>query len=58
MSGPLIVIVAEGDWVILSFKAVHPDPKGLAKTSTTTSFEMLRIENGKVAEHWDSALKD
>jgi predicted SnoaL-like aldol condensation-catalyzing enzyme len=58
IQGPLIAIVAEGDRVILSFKAVHPDPKDQTKTYTTTSFEMLRIENGKVAEHWDSALKE
>jgi len=58
IKGPLIAIVAEGDRVILSFKAVHPDPKDQTKTYTTTSFEMLRIEKGKVAEHWDSALKE
>jgi predicted SnoaL-like aldol condensation-catalyzing enzyme len=53
----LISIVAEGDLVVLSFKEVHPDPKDPTKTYVTTSFEMLRIENGKFAEHWDSALK-
>ncbi|MGZ3873850.1 MAG: nuclear transport factor 2 family protein [Mucilaginibacter sp.] len=58
VQGPLIAIVAEADRVVLSFKYVHPDPKDPAKTYTTTSFEMLRIENGKVAEHWDSALKE
>jgi len=58
IKGPLIAIVAEGDRVVLSFKAVHRDPKDTSKTYTTTSFEMLRIENGKVAEHWDSALKE
>ncbi|HTE01001.1 MAG TPA: ester cyclase [Mucilaginibacter sp.] len=58
IQGPLIAIVAEGDRVILSFKAVHPNPKEPGKAYTTTSFEMLRIENGKVAEHWDSALKE
>ena len=58
IQGPLIAIVAEGDRVVFSFKVVRPDPKDPAKTYTTTSFEMLRIENGKVAEHWDSALKE
>jgi predicted SnoaL-like aldol condensation-catalyzing enzyme len=58
IKGPLIAIVAEGDSVVLSFKDVRPDPKDPAKTYITTSFEMLRIENGKVAEHWDSALKE
>ena len=58
IKGPLIAIVAEGDRVVLSFKAVLPDPKAPGKTYVTSSFEMLRIENGKVAEHWDSALKE
>jgi len=56
--GPLIAIIAEGDRVILSFKETHRDPADTSKRYTTTSFEMLRIENGKIAEHWDSALKD
>ncbi len=55
---PLISIVAEGNLVVLSFKDVRPDPKDHTKTYTTTSFDMLRIENGKIAEHWDSALKE
>ncbi|HEY4328043.1 MAG TPA: ester cyclase [Mucilaginibacter sp.] len=58
IQGPLIAIVAEGDRVVLSFKDVRTDPKDPSKHYTTTSFEMLRIENGKVAEHWDSALKE
>jgi len=58
IQGPLIAIVAEGDRVMLSFKEVHPDPKDHSKTYTTTGFDMLRIENGKIAEHWDSALKE
>lgn len=28
------------------------------KKYTTTWFDMFRIEEGKIAEHWDSALKD
>ena len=58
IKGPLIAIVAEGDRVVLSFKDVRPDPKTPSKNYTTTSFEMLRVENGKIAEHWDSALKE
>ena len=58
IQGPLISIVAEGDRVVLAFRSVNKDPKDPSKTYVTTSFEMLRIENGKVAEHWDSALKE
>ncbi|WP_295721131.1 ester cyclase [Mucilaginibacter sp.] len=54
----LISIVAEGDWVVLSFREEHPDPKAPGKKYTTASFEMLRVEDGKIAEHWDNALKE
>lgn len=58
VKAPLISIVAEGNLVVLSFKDEHPDPKAKGKKYTTTWFDMLRIENGKIAEHWDSALKE
>jgi predicted SnoaL-like aldol condensation-catalyzing enzyme len=57
IKAPIIALVAEGDRVVLSFKQVNPDPIDPTKHYTTTWFDMLRIENGKVAEHWDSALK-
>ena len=57
ITAPLVSIVAEGDRVILSF--VHPivDPKDANRKLTTTWFDMFRIEDGKIAEHWDSAPK-
>jgi predicted SnoaL-like aldol condensation-catalyzing enzyme len=55
--GPLIDIVAEGNMVVLVFKRQLPDPKDPSKKYVTTDFEMLRIENGKIAEHWDNAVK-
>ncbi len=53
----LISIIAEGDLVNLSFVREFSDPKDDTKKYTTTSFDMFRAENGKVAEHWDAALK-
>jgi predicted SnoaL-like aldol condensation-catalyzing enzyme len=55
--GPLIDIVAEGNLVVLVFKRQLPDPKDPSKKYITTDFEMLRVEGGKIAEHWDNALK-
>ncbi|MBV1775052.1 nuclear transport factor 2 family protein [Burkholderiaceae bacterium DAT-1] len=55
---PVVSITAEGDLVVLSFVSTMPDPKDPKQTYTTTWFDMFRIENGKIAEHWDSALKD
>jgi predicted SnoaL-like aldol condensation-catalyzing enzyme len=55
IEAPLVSIVAEGDLVILSFVQPTADPKDAGKKSTTTWFDMFRIENGRIAEHWDCA---
>jgi predicted SnoaL-like aldol condensation-catalyzing enzyme len=57
IKAPLVAIVAEGDLVVLSFAREHTDPKDASKKYTTTWFDMFRIENGKIAEHWDPAVK-
>ncbi len=54
---PVVSITAEGDLVTLAFVDERDDPADPAKKYTTTWFDMFRIENGKIAEHWDSALK-
>ena len=51
IAAPLVSIVAERDLVILSFVQPTKDPKDASKTSTTTWFDMFRIENGRIAEH-------
>jgi predicted SnoaL-like aldol condensation-catalyzing enzyme len=53
----LVAIQAEGDYVTLSFVREYDDPTAPGKKYTTTWFDMLRITNGKVAEHWDNATK-
>ena len=50
---PLVAIVAEGDLVVLCFASKHTDPKDPTKKYTTSWFDMFRVENGKIAEHWD-----
>ncbi|MCR6654153.1 MAG: nuclear transport factor 2 family protein [Cellvibrionaceae bacterium] len=57
VAAPLVAITADGDLVILSFVREYADPKDPSKKYTTTWFDMFRIENGKIAEHWDPALK-
>jgi len=49
----LVTIVAEGDLVVLAFKVECKDPRNPGSTYTTTWFDMLRVKDGKVAEHWD-----
>jgi predicted SnoaL-like aldol condensation-catalyzing enzyme len=34
-----------------------PDPKNPSQKYSTTWFNMFRIENGRIAEHWDPAQK-
>ena len=57
IKAPLVAIVAEGDYVVLSFAREYADPKDASKKYSTTWFDMFRLENGKIAEHWDPALK-
>lgn len=55
VEAPLVSIVAERDRVVLSFVQIAIDPKDPKKKYTTTWFDMFRIEDGKIAEHWDPA---
>jgi predicted SnoaL-like aldol condensation-catalyzing enzyme len=57
VKAPLIAILADGDRVTLCFAREAPDPKNPGQTYTTTWFDMFRLENGKIAEHWDPAEK-
>lgn len=53
----LVAIQAEGDYVTLSFVRQYQDPNIPDATYTTTWFDMFRIVNGKIVEHWDVATK-
>jgi predicted SnoaL-like aldol condensation-catalyzing enzyme len=57
VKAPLVAVAAEGNLVVLSFVRELPDPKDSSKKYTTTWFDMFRIEDGKIAEHWDPAPK-
>ncbi|MFN3849633.1 MAG: ester cyclase [Spirosomataceae bacterium] len=57
IKAPIVSIVAEGNLVILTFVRELPDPNDTSKKYTTTWFDMFRIENHKIAEHWDNAEK-
>jgi predicted SnoaL-like aldol condensation-catalyzing enzyme len=51
-----VAIIAEGDFVVAISKATLPDPDDPSKTYEAFNFEMVRVQDGKLAEHWD-ALK-
>jgi predicted SnoaL-like aldol condensation-catalyzing enzyme len=54
----LVSIVAERDLVVLAFRRELPDLENEGQTYTTTWFDMLRIDDGKIVEHWDYGTKD
>ncbi|HVY65605.1 MAG TPA: ester cyclase [Gammaproteobacteria bacterium] len=55
ITNKVVSIVAERDLVVVSLVSELKDKDG--KPYTTTWFDMYRIANGKIVEHWDSALK-
>jgi predicted SnoaL-like aldol condensation-catalyzing enzyme len=57
MRNPPAYILAEGDLVTFIFKQPTPDPKDKSKTYDRFTFDMFRIKNGKIAEHWDGATR-
>jgi predicted SnoaL-like aldol condensation-catalyzing enzyme len=57
IKAPLVAVVAEGDYVVFGFAREYADPKDTTKKYSTTWFDMFRLENGKIVEHWDPALK-
>jgi predicted SnoaL-like aldol condensation-catalyzing enzyme len=52
-----VVMGAKGDYVWLIFEQETKDPRDGSKSYHFNTFDVLRIENGKVQEHWDSAQK-
>jgi predicted SnoaL-like aldol condensation-catalyzing enzyme len=57
MENPPVVKGAKGDYVWLIFETEQKDPRDPSRTYHSNSFDVLRIQNGKVQEHWDSAQK-
>jgi len=54
----LVSIVAERDLVVLAFRRELPDLAREGQTYTTTWFDMFRVADGKIAEHWDYGTKE
>ncbi len=54
---PVISIMAEGDLVMVATVSYNDDKENPGKKWTGTHFDLFRIENGKIAEHWDSVDK-
>jgi predicted SnoaL-like aldol condensation-catalyzing enzyme len=57
ITNPPVVQGAKGDFVWLIWEKESKDPRDPSKTYHSNSFDVLRIQNGKIQEHWDSAMK-
>lgn len=55
IKAPVVAIVAEADIVALVTMQEHPHPARPGRTYTTTWFDMFRIRDGRIVEHWDDA---
>jgi predicted SnoaL-like aldol condensation-catalyzing enzyme len=53
MRAPVVAVVAESDLVALVTMQEHPHPARAGRTYTTTWFDLFRIVDGRLAEHWD-----
>jgi predicted SnoaL-like aldol condensation-catalyzing enzyme len=57
LKDPPEYVVAEGDLVTWIFKRPLKDPKDPSKMYDSYWFDMFRIRNGMIVEHWDEATK-
>ena len=52
----LVTLVAEGPWVAMVLVAHYPHPQQAGTTYTSSRFELFRLADGRIVEHWDSSL--
>lgn len=57
MTFPVISIIAEGDMVMVATVTWEEDPEKKGEKYATTHFDLYRVENGLIAEHWDHVPK-
>lgn len=51
------IVMAEGDLVQLVQKITLPDPDDEEKTYDSYWFDLFRVKDGKLVEHWDPAMR-
>ena len=50
-------VVAEGDLVSVMWKVSRPEPSDGSKSYDSFWFDLFRVKDGLIVEHWDNALK-
>ena len=54
----VVGIVDELDLFVLALLSELPDLGGVGQTYTTSWFDMFRVADGKIVEHWDYGTKE
>lgn len=49
--------VAQGEYVVIIWSQPQPDPHNPGETYLGEAFDMFRLENGQIVEHWDDTRK-
>ncbi len=57
MANPPVVSGAKGDFVWLIWERENKDPRNPDNTYHFNTFDVIRFENGKIQERWDSAQR-
>lgn len=58
LANPPVIQFAKGDYVALIWEREGKDPVDPTKTYKYNFFDIVRVQNGKVQEHWDSVTKN
>ena len=53
----IVSVVAEGDYVLVTYPRQMPDPKDPSQHYTTSWFDEWRFVDGKADEHWHCATR-
>jgi predicted SnoaL-like aldol condensation-catalyzing enzyme len=57
LANPPAIAFGKGDYVVIIWEREGKDPADPTKTYKYNTYDLLRLQNGKVQEHWDWALK-
>jgi predicted SnoaL-like aldol condensation-catalyzing enzyme len=52
------LVITSGDLVLLMFDRAAPDPTDPSRKYTYNGFDMVRVDDGQIQEHWDAAKKN
>jgi predicted SnoaL-like aldol condensation-catalyzing enzyme len=54
---PPVKAFAKGDYVVLVWEHEDREPADASKTYRFNTFDVMRVQDGKIQEHWDSSMK-